>query len=121
MVELIGVRDDRPTIDSNSRGRALIFGNRYRLRVNFVAACGSSNPNHGLSLAYGAQEPPTGPGCLHEIKHDGFRLLAHVPVCNSTCAVKHCHQRVTWRFSAHRPTRESHTLRFSRAGPKTIL
>ena len=56
MVELIGVRDDRPTIDSKlARSCAYIFGNRYQLRVNFVAACGSSNPNPGLSLAYGAQ------------------------------------------------------------------
>ena len=24
-----------------------------------------------------ADEPPTGPGWIHEIKHDGFRILAH--------------------------------------------
>ena len=24
-----------------------------------------------------AKEPPTGPGWIHEIKHDGFRILAH--------------------------------------------
>jgi bifunctional non-homologous end joining protein LigD len=24
-----------------------------------------------------AKEPPAGPGWIHEIKHDGFRILAH--------------------------------------------
>jgi len=24
-----------------------------------------------------AERPPTGPGWMHEIKHDGFRLMAH--------------------------------------------
>jgi bifunctional non-homologous end joining protein LigD len=24
-----------------------------------------------------AKEPPTGPGWLHEFKHDGFRIIAH--------------------------------------------
>jgi bifunctional non-homologous end joining protein LigD len=24
-----------------------------------------------------AKAPPSGPGCLHEIKHDGFRIIAH--------------------------------------------
>ncbi len=31
--------------------------------------------------AVARQGPPTGPGWLHEIKHDGFRILAgHGPV-----------------------------------------
>jgi bifunctional non-homologous end joining protein LigD len=28
-------------------------------------------------LPRSAKQPPTGPGWLHEIKHDGFRILAH--------------------------------------------
>jgi bifunctional non-homologous end joining protein LigD len=29
------------------------------------------------SLPRPAKEPPSGPGWLHEIKHDGFRIVAH--------------------------------------------
>jgi bifunctional non-homologous end joining protein LigD len=30
-----------------------------------------------LALPRSAKQPPAGPGWLHEIKHDGFRALAH--------------------------------------------
>jgi len=39
---------------------------RFRLTSGFVAP----------SLPQPAQEPPAGPGWLHEIKHDGFRIMA---------------------------------------------
>ncbi len=39
---------------------------RSRLMSGFVAPC----------LPQPAQEPPAGPGWLHEIKHDGFRIMA---------------------------------------------
>jgi bifunctional non-homologous end joining protein LigD len=29
-----------------------------------------------LCLPRPAKAPPAGPGCIHEIKHDGFRILA---------------------------------------------
>jgi bifunctional non-homologous end joining protein LigD len=37
------------------------------LRANFMAPC----------LPTPAEKPPSGPGWLHEIKHDGFRMMAH--------------------------------------------
>ena len=36
-----------------------------------------SLPSFEPCLPRPAQEPPAGPGWLHEIKHDGFRILAH--------------------------------------------
>jgi bifunctional non-homologous end joining protein LigD len=40
--------------------------NRSRLKSGFVAPC----------LPCPTNEPPAGPGWIHEIKHDGFRILA---------------------------------------------
>src|SRR6201993_4080942 len=39
---------------------------RSRLKSGFVAPC----------LPRPTNEPPAGPGWIHEIKHDGFRILA---------------------------------------------
>ena len=36
-----------------------------------------SQPRFEPCLPRPAQVPPTGPGWIHEIKHDGFRILAH--------------------------------------------
>ena len=35
-----------------------------------------SQPRFEPCLPRPAEEPPTGPGWIHEIKHDGFRILA---------------------------------------------
>ena len=40
--------------------------NHSRLKSGFVAPC----------LPRPTNEPPAGPGWIHEIKHDGFRILA---------------------------------------------
>ena len=34
-------------------------------------------PSFEPCLPRSANEPPAGPGWIHEIKHDGFRILAH--------------------------------------------
>jgi len=44
-----------------------------RRRVSAV----HSQPRFEPCLPRPAEEPPTGPGWIHEIKHDGFRILAH--------------------------------------------
>ena len=44
---------------------------RHRLRV------GQSQPRFDSCLPRLASNPPAGSGWLHEIKHDGFRILAH--------------------------------------------
>jgi bifunctional non-homologous end joining protein LigD len=44
---------------------------RRRLRAD------QSQPRLGPCLPRSAREPPSGLGWLHEIKHDGFRILAH--------------------------------------------
>jgi bifunctional non-homologous end joining protein LigD len=44
---------------------------RHRLRV------GQSHPRFDPCLPRLGSDPPAGPGWLHEIKHDGFRILAH--------------------------------------------
>src|ERR1700723_3529924 len=36
-----------------------------------------SVPRFEPCLPLSASEPPAGPGWIHEIKHDGFRILAH--------------------------------------------
>jgi bifunctional non-homologous end joining protein LigD len=36
-----------------------------------------SVPRFEPCLPRSASEPPTGPGWIHEVKHDGFRILAH--------------------------------------------
>jgi bifunctional non-homologous end joining protein LigD len=36
-----------------------------------------SFPRFDPCLPRPAREPPAGPGWIHEIKHDGFRILAH--------------------------------------------
>jgi bifunctional non-homologous end joining protein LigD len=36
-----------------------------------------SLPRFEACLPRPASEPPTGPGWIHEVKHDGFRILAH--------------------------------------------
>ena len=36
-----------------------------------------SQPNFEPCLPRPTKEPPVGPGWIHEIKHDGFRILAH--------------------------------------------
>jgi bifunctional non-homologous end joining protein LigD len=36
-----------------------------------------SRPKFEPCLPRAADQPPSGPGWLHEIKHDGFRILAH--------------------------------------------
>jgi hypothetical protein len=36
-----------------------------------------SVPRFDPCLPRPASEPPAGPGWIHEIKHDGFRILAH--------------------------------------------
>src|ERR1700757_2834264 len=36
-----------------------------------------SLPSFDPCLPRSAHEPPAGPGWIHEIKHDGFRILAH--------------------------------------------
>ena len=45
------------------------------LRRRFRAE--QTQPRYHPCLPRPAQEPPAGPGWLHEIKHDGFRILAH--------------------------------------------
>src|SRR5215211_4636529 len=40
---------------------------RFRSSVGFIPPC----------LPSRADRPPSGPAWIHEIKHDGFRLLAH--------------------------------------------
>jgi hypothetical protein len=37
-------------------------------------------------LAKPAKAPPTGPGWIHEIKHDGFRIVAGSKPAASACA-----------------------------------
>jgi bifunctional non-homologous end joining protein LigD len=44
---------------------------RHRLRA------GQSHPRFDPCLPRLASDPPAGPGWLHEIKHDGFRILSH--------------------------------------------
>jgi bifunctional non-homologous end joining protein LigD len=44
---------------------------RHQLRV------GQSHPRFDPCLPRLGSDPPAGPGWLHEIKHDGFRILAH--------------------------------------------
>ena len=44
---------------------------RHRLRAD------QSHPHFDPCLPRLASNPPAGPGWLHEIKHDGFRILAH--------------------------------------------
>ena len=39
---------------------------RFRLKLGSVAPC----------LPHPSEEPPRGPGSIHEIKHDGFRIMA---------------------------------------------
>src|SRR5271154_3820260 len=34
-------------------------------------------PRYEPCLPRPAKEPPAGPGWIHEIKHDGFRIVAH--------------------------------------------
>src|ERR1700757_1875575 len=36
-----------------------------------------SLPSFDPCLPRSADQPPAGPGWIHEIKHDGFRILAH--------------------------------------------
>jgi ATP-dependent DNA ligase len=40
-------------------------------------AAEQSQPRYEPCLPRLAKEPPVGPGWIHEIKHDGFRILAH--------------------------------------------
>jgi ATP-dependent DNA ligase len=49
---------------SNSRDRSPNVA--FPPDSGFVAPC----------LPQPQREPPSGPGCLHEIKHDGFRIMA---------------------------------------------
>jgi ATP-dependent DNA ligase len=44
---------------------------RRRLRAE------QSFPGYEPCLPRPAKQPPAGPGWIHEIKHDGFRILAH--------------------------------------------
>ena len=44
---------------------------RRRVRTN------QSQPRFDPCLPRSAERPPAGPGWIHEIKHDGFRILAH--------------------------------------------
>jgi bifunctional non-homologous end joining protein LigD len=44
---------------------------RRRVRAN------QSQPRFDPCLPRSAERPPAGPGWIHEIKHDGFRILAH--------------------------------------------
>src|SRR5947209_526190 len=44
----------------------LMLHTRPRLKTGSVAPC----------LPYPSKEPPPGPGWIHEIKHDGFRIMA---------------------------------------------
>jgi bifunctional non-homologous end joining protein LigD len=64
--------------DSPSRHRAPIFpamsvANELRRRVRAE----QSLPRFEPCLPRPAKQPPAGPGWLHEIKHDGFRIIAH--------------------------------------------
>jgi ATP-dependent DNA ligase len=57
-------------LDSTSAGlylkRMVLLRERTRPRLGFVEPC----------LPSPAKAPPSGPGWIHEIKHDGFRILA---------------------------------------------
>jgi bifunctional non-homologous end joining protein LigD len=49
-----------------------------RCRLPCVScSAGQSLPRFEPCLPRPASEPPAGPGWIHEIKHDGFRILAH--------------------------------------------
>jgi ATP-dependent DNA ligase len=59
-------------IDSNPAARASIFAPMVLLRERTRPGLGIIEP----CLPSPAKAPPSGPGWLHEIKHDGFRILA---------------------------------------------
>jgi ATP-dependent DNA ligase len=56
-----------PILSTMSVGREL----RPRLRADQIQS------RFGPCLPRAAEQPPVGPGWIHEIKHDGFRILAH--------------------------------------------
>jgi ATP-dependent DNA ligase len=58
---------------------------RRRLRAE------QSLPRFEPCLPRPAQEPPAGPGWLHEIKHDGFRILAHRQSCSVRLRTRNGH------------------------------
>ena len=66
------------SVDSTPLPRRLSL-RRCLLRVSFGAAWMPSGPFLPSIRACRdpADEPPAGPGWIHEIKHDGFRILAH--------------------------------------------
>jgi bifunctional non-homologous end joining protein LigD len=60
-----------PTIQSQSQSWDLVSSSRRRLRADKLPRL------FELCLPRPAKDPPAGPGWIHEIKHDGFRILAH--------------------------------------------
>jgi bifunctional non-homologous end joining protein LigD len=58
-----------------------------RPRLGFVEPC----------LPSPAERPPSGPGWLHEIKHDGFRIMARRDRAGVRLITRHGND-FTWRF-----------------------
>jgi hypothetical protein len=54
---------------------------RRRLRAE------QSQPRFEPCLPRSAKEPPAGRGWIHEIKHDGFRILAHRQGRSASCVL----------------------------------
>jgi hypothetical protein len=69
----------REAADSTPPRRPLSLPRCRPPRVSCSAGCAPSSrfPASSHALPRPADEPPAGPGWIHEIKHDGFRILAH--------------------------------------------
>ena len=56
-----------------------LFGRLFLVKVRMLRERERTRPGLGIiepCLPSPAKAPPSGPGWIHEIKHDGFRILA---------------------------------------------
>jgi ATP-dependent DNA ligase len=62
----LGRRGASGGLQTGNRLGVMLLPNGSRLKSSFIAPC----------LPRRTEEPPRGPGWIHEIKHDGFRIMA---------------------------------------------
>ena len=65
------------SVDFSSAPAALIFAAMSVTRELALPGSAGALPSFDPCLPRSADEPPAGPGWIDEIKHDGFRILAH--------------------------------------------